>query len=170
MPKTQEETWAQVYAGHYRRLVALVAVVAGSCADAEEAVQEAFVRALGPAGRNVDDPEAWLYLVAVNHLRSRWRRIGSAQRHRARFAVDAVAADGSDAMDDRIRVTTALRRLPLAQREAIALHYLADLSLAEIARRTDVPVGTVKARLSRGREALRGLLGSDYALEGAHDA
>ena len=107
---------------------------------------------------------------AVNHVRSRWRRLGSARRHGARFAVDGVAADGSDATDDRIRVITALRRLPLVQREAIALPYLADLSLAEIAGRTDVPVGTVKARLSRGREALRGLLGSDYSLEGAHDA
>ena len=52
----------------------------------------------------------------------------------------------------------ALRRLPAAQREAIALHYLADLPVHEVATATGVPVGTVKARLSRGRAALALLL------------
>jgi len=52
----------------------------------------------------------------------------------------------------------AMRRLPAAQREAIALHYLADLPINEVATATGVPVGTVKARLSRGRAALAVLL------------
>ena len=52
----------------------------------------------------------------------------------------------------------ALRQLPAAQREAIALHYLADLPINEVAAATGVPVGTVKARLSRGRAALAVLL------------
>ena len=62
----------------------------------------------------------------------------------------------------------ALRRLPLAQREAIALHYLADLPVAEVASSLGVPVGTVKTRLSRGRAALAVLLsGSPDTSEGA---
>ena len=52
----------------------------------------------------------------------------------------------------------ALRRLPAAQREAIALHHLADLPVAEVAQTLGVPEGTVKARLSRGRAALAELL------------
>ncbi len=52
----------------------------------------------------------------------------------------------------------ALRRLPAAQREAIALHYLADLPIHEVAEATGSPIGTVKARLSRGRAALAVLL------------
>ena len=53
---------------------------------------------------------------------------------------------------------TALRRLPVAQRESIALHHLADLPVAEVALTLGVPEGTVKARLSRGRAALAVLL------------
>src|SRR5262245_30022709 len=62
-----EASWEDVYTAHYRRLVVLVSAVAGSRVEAEEAVQEAFVRALGLTGRRavVDDPEAWLYRVAV---------------------------------------------------------------------------------------------------------
>jgi RNA polymerase sigma-70 factor (ECF subfamily) len=161
--------WDQVYAGQYRRLVALVAVVAGTLGEAEEAVQEAFVRALGPAGRGVDDPEAWLYRVAVNHVRSRWRRLSAARRHAGRFVVDETGDDTPGA-DERVALIAALRRLPFAQREALALHYMADMSVAEIAIRTQVPVGTVKARLSRGRDALRGILGATAVLEGVTGA
>ena len=52
----------------------------------------------------------------------------------------------------------ALRQLPAAQREAIALHHLADLPVAEVALTLGVPEGTVKARLARGRAALAALL------------
>ena len=66
----------EVYAGQYRRLVALVTAVIGSRVEAEDAVQEAFVRGLGLFKRRaaLTDPEAWLYRVAVNVARSRWRR------------------------------------------------------------------------------------------------
>jgi hypothetical protein len=52
----------------------------------------------------------------------------------------------------------AIRKLPAAQREAVALHYLADLPIHEVAEATGSPVGTVKSRLSRGRAALAVLL------------
>lgn len=162
--------WEDVYTGQYRRLVALVAVVAGTRAEAEEAVQEAFVRALGLAGRRVDDPEAWIYRVAVNHVRSRWRRLTSARRHAARFAAEEITDDRAPNADQRMALVAALRQLPLAQREALALHYMADLSVADIAIRTQVPVGTVKARLSRGRDALRAVLGTDDVLDGVTHA
>jgi RNA polymerase sigma-70 factor (ECF subfamily) len=59
----------------------------------------------------------------------------------------------------------ALRGIPEAQRRAVVMHHIGGLSLAEIASDTGVPVGTVKARLSRGRTALAALLGVE---EGAH--
>ena len=156
--------WEEVYAGQYRRLVALVAVVAGSRAEAEEAVQEAFVRALGLTGRRavVDDPEGWLYRVAVNVARSRWRRLLVARRFADRVPLDPVDRDGEHGLaDSRLMLLAALRRLPFAQREALALHYLADLPVEAVAVRVGVPIGTVKARLSRGREALARLLSED---------
>jgi RNA polymerase sigma-70 factor, ECF subfamily len=149
--------WEEVYAGQYRRLVSLVAAVAGSRPEAEEAVQEAFVRALGLTGRRavVDDPEAWLYRVAVNVLRSRWRRGLLGRRLERRLST---VDDDAGSPDDRLALLAALKRLPFEQREAIALHYLADLPLDQVALRTDAPLGTVKARLSRGRSALARLL------------
>jgi len=164
--------WEQVYAGHYRRLVALLTVVAGSRPEAEEAVQEAFVRALGLTGNRavVDDPEAWLYRVATNHLRSRWRRVMTARRHSARLALDESSPGHTEQSDNRVLIMDALRRLPPSQREVLALHYMADMSVAEIAARIDAPQGTVKARLSRGRDALRAELGASRSLDGEHCA
>jgi RNA polymerase sigma-70 factor (ECF subfamily) len=158
--------WEEVYQGQYRRLVALVAAVCGSLSDAEEAVQEAFVRALGLTGRRavVDDPEGWLYRVAVNVLRSRWRRAGVARRAQSRLAQDHLATPGAgdeSTSDRRLELLAALRTLPFEQREALALFYLVDLPIEAIAVRTATPVGTIKARLSRGRAALARALADD---------
>ena len=60
---------------------------------------------------------------------------------------------------DRVALIAALRRLPEAQRRAVVLHHLCDLSVEQVAEETGSPVGTVKARLSRGRTALAALLG-----------
>jgi RNA polymerase sigma-70 factor (ECF subfamily) len=154
----------EVYAGQYRRLVALVTAVAGSRPEAEEAVQEAFVRALSLTGRRavLADPEAWLYRVAVNQIRSRWRRARIGRRLAARMATPVEVEHPDEVTtDSRLLLLAALRRLPFEQREVLALHYLADVSLADIAQRIEAPLGTVKARLSRGRGALSRLLADD---------
>ena len=65
-----------------------------------------------------------------------------------------------DLSPDRVALIVAIRQLPRAQQETIALHHLADLPVAEVAETLGVPVGTVKARLSRGRSALAELLAS----------
>ena len=56
-------------------------------------------------------------------------------------------------------MTAALRRIPDEMREAVVLHYIADLSVEQIATETGTPSGTVKARLHRGRARLAELLG-----------
>jgi len=157
--------WEEIYAGHYRRLVALLTAIAGSRFEAEEAVQEAFVRALGPTGKRrvVDDPEAWLYRVAVNIVRSRWRRVLVARRYAGTAGEPErlIEGDAHAYADSRIVLLAALKRLPFEQREALALHYLADLPVQAIAVRVGAPVGTIKARLSRGRDALARILAHD---------
>ena len=178
-----ETRWEEVYAVGYRRLVALLTAVAGARSEAEEAVQEAFVRAIGISGRRavVDDPEAWLYRVAVNVLRSRWRRISAGRQAADELSSRQLAdANGTDHVDSRMELLRALRRLPFEQREALALHYLADLPVEAVAVRVGSPVGTVKARLSRGRAALARLLdgppvagpadGAEPVREGTRDA
>jgi RNA polymerase sigma-70 factor (ECF subfamily) len=143
-----------VFEVSYRRLVGQLYGVCGDLTEAEEVVAEAFARAVQHQRTfaRLDNPEAWLRTVAVNVSRSRFRRRlrvvpvgGEVERH-------------PDLDDDRLALMAALRKLPTAQREAIALHYLADLPIHEVAAATGSPVGTVKARLSRGRAALAELL------------
>ena len=60
--------------------------------------------------------------------------------------------------ETHVAVVEALRRLPEAQRRALVLHHIADLSVRDVAHEMGVPEGTIKARLSRGRAALAALL------------
>ena len=153
----------EVYDASYRRLVTQLTAVTGSLAEAEDVVQEAFVRAVTHAAtvRRADNPEAWLRRVAVNVARSRWRRACRWHGLLPRLAGhdERVPDIAGDLAADRVALMAALRRLPDAQREAIALHHLADLPVHEVAATLGVPTGTVKARLSRGRAALATLLG-----------
>jgi RNA polymerase sigma-70 factor (ECF subfamily) len=71
--------------------------------------------------------------------------------------VDPTDLPGLD--EQHLMVVAALRALPEAQREVVALHYLADLPVAEVAETLHCPIGTVKSRLKRGREALAVVLG-----------
>jgi RNA polymerase sigma-70 factor (ECF subfamily) len=143
-----------VFEASYRRLVGQLYAVCGDLTEAEEVVAEAFARAVQHQRTFVrlDNPEAWLRTVAVNVSRTRYRR-GLRVVHREHDGARRPALD-----DERLALMAALRRLPSAQREAIALYYLADLPIHEVATATGVTVGTVKSRLSRGRAALAVLL------------
>jgi RNA polymerase sigma-70 factor, ECF subfamily len=148
----------QVYEASYRRLVGQLYGVCGDLGEAEEVVQEAFARAVQHERkfRRTDNPEAWLRTVAVNISRSRWRRRLVGDRlHRQTHRTELVEPDLSP---DHVTLIAAMRRLPEAQRQVIALHHLADLPVNEVAQAVGAPVGTVKARLSRGRAALAELL------------
>jgi RNA polymerase sigma-70 factor, ECF subfamily len=147
----------EVYAVAYPRLVGQLVGVTGDPAEAEDVVMEAFARAAARPQdfADVENPEAWLRTVAVNLARSRWRRM-----LRWSHLIPALARSEAyaDLPEEHLALMAALRRLPTTQREAIALHHLADLPVAEVAHTLGVPEGTVKARLSRGRAALAELL------------
>lgn len=159
-----------VFDASYRRLVGQLYAVCGDLAEAEDVVAEAFVRAADRrrAFEATDNPEAWLRTVAVNVARTRHRRRVVGERLLRRTH----EAEGRhpDLGDERRALVAALEQLPQPQREAIALHYLADLPLHEVAAATGAPLGTVKARLSRGRRALAGILGETFAGVGDHHA
>jgi RNA polymerase sigma-70 factor (ECF subfamily) len=145
------------YAATYDRLVGQLLVVTGSLQDAEDLVQEAFVRACGrwPHLRDYDLPEAWVRRVALNLAASGLRRA----RRRAGLLVRLGPPPDVPALSvEAVALTRALRRLPLRGREVLVLHHLVGLSVQEIARDRGVPVGTVTARLSRARVALARLL------------
>ncbi|WP_405113763.1 SigE family RNA polymerase sigma factor [Micromonospora sp. NBC_01405] len=158
----------EFYRGSRQRLLGFVFALTGNLAEAQDAVQEAYIRAWQrwSTVRGYDDPEAWVRVVASRIAVSRWRSLRSRARAYLRHGVDDVTPAPST---DTVAVVAALRRLPEEQRTALALYYLLGMPVAEVARETAAPVGTVKARLSRGRAALAGLLAvSD--LEEAADA
>jgi RNA polymerase sigma-70 factor (ECF subfamily) len=137
-----------------RSLVALAAAIAG--ADrAEEIAQEALLRAHREWDRiaRYDKPGAWVRRVTINLATSSRRRRLSERR-----ALQRVAARRQlDAPPPEVDGFWALvRRLPDRQAAAVALFYLDDLSIAEIADALDCAEGTAKAHLHQARRTLAG--------------
>jgi RNA polymerase sigma-70 factor (ECF subfamily) len=147
------EEFTDFYAGSFRRLAGQLYVMTGDHAEAHDAVQEAFVRAWAHREKlnTQSAPEAWVRAAAWRIAMSRWNRarLGSLLM---RSHPQPQTADGPT--PDRVALIQALRKVPAAQRRAIVLYYLCDLTVAQIAAETGVPEGTVKARLARGRAAL----------------
>jgi len=140
-----------------QRLLHQMYAMTGNLADAQDCVQEAYARAWQhwPAVSRHANPEAWLRTVAWRIAASRWRKIKNGFAALARHGPPTHAPEPNP---DNVALVTALRQIPEPQRRAIVLHHLVGLSVEEIARETEVAVGTVKARLSRGRNALAELL------------
>jgi RNA polymerase sigma-70 factor (sigma-E family) len=150
-------TLEEVYHASYGRLVLQLFAICGDLTDAEDAVQEAFVKAVGQGRRfsDVGNPEAWLRTVAMNHQRNSWRHGKVVRKFMGTLPRRENAPELSP---DHVAVVQALAKLDPNQREAIVLHYLADLGVAQIAQELGVSEGTVKSRLSRGRERMTPLL------------
>jgi RNA polymerase sigma-70 factor (ECF subfamily) len=148
---------AEFYAASYSRVLAVLTVAAGDQREAEEVLQEAFIRLVPrwPAVSRYDDPEAWVRQVAFRLLSNRFRQVRRSIRAVGRMDVSGVSPEPSSLAVD---VARALATLPFAQRQAVVLHHLAGLPVEQVARELRVPVGTVKSRLSRAREALKPLL------------
>jgi RNA polymerase sigma-70 factor (ECF subfamily) len=143
------------YEADYRSLVAQVFALTGDLAEAQDVVHEAFARVLArPRGfLGAADPQAWLRATVFNVARTRFRRRRVFDRLVRSGRVEPNADSAPGLTPDRVALLAALRRLPSPTREAVVLHYLADLPIAEVAATLGVPVGTVKARLHRGRAA-----------------
>ena len=143
-----------------QRLFTMVYALTGDIGEAQDVTQEAYARAWQRWGMlaRYTDAEGWVRTVARRIAISRWRRARNALTAHRRSA-PREPIPGPD--PDVVALVAALSRLPVPTRTAIVLHHLADLSVAEVARETSVPVGTVKARLARGRRALATLLTSD---------
>ncbi|WP_246613799.1 RNA polymerase sigma factor [Paractinoplanes bogorensis] len=143
-----------VYAAQYGDLTVQLYAYFGDRQEAQDVVQEAFCRALRRWSKvsRYDDPVAWVRRVAWNLAVSRWRRSRTALTFLRRQRPHEPHVEGPDTL--RIELVEALATLPPNQRRAVVLHYLGDMSIAEIAERENVAVGTVKSWLHRGRTAL----------------
>lgn len=152
----------EFYAAVYPTLVIEIYAYVGNLAEAQEIVQDAFVRAWTHWRRigSYDSPRAWVAKTAYRLAISRWRRARTA-------AVNLLHLTPSRAADPdptlSIALTEALSRLPHAQRRAVILHHLVGYSVQEVAALESAPASTVKSRLIRARQTLAAVLTETHA-------
>jgi RNA polymerase sigma-70 factor (ECF subfamily) len=145
-------------------------------ADVDDVVSEIFVTAFRTRARydqRYGDARPWLFGIATNVLRHhyraehrrlvRLRSVGHAPEPVADLSESVAAA--VDEQFERNRIDRALARLDDRYRDVLLLTAAADLTYEEIARALDVPLGTVRSRLARGRRRLRELLALDGQYE-----
>lgn len=152
-----EQAFDAFYSESVSRLIGQLYAMIGDRAEAQDVVQEAFVRAWERRAELDKDgaPEAWVRTVAWRLAVSRWRRVRTAISFARR---QGPPPDVSAPDIQHVLLVEALRQIPAAQRRAIVLHHLCDLDVKQVAAETNSPVGTVKAQLSRGRAALARIL------------
>ena len=153
MGQDSDLSFEEFFAATYGRLMGLLFAFLHDRAQAEDVVQDALASALlrWPVLRRYHDPEAWVRMVAfrraIDHRRRTARQLRAVLRLGPPPSAPPVGAEHVD-------LVRALRRLPLAQREVLVLHYVAELAVERVASELRLPVGTVKSRLARGRAAL----------------
>ncbi len=132
---------------------------------AEEMAQEAFMKVYRSLGKWRQEARfsTWLFAVALNHYRSSMRRRMPASVSVEELQRVVVGGDLGREIDAELRddaVRRAVATLPPKYRDVIVMFYFHEMDLAETARTTQLPQGTVKARLFRGRKLLEQKLGS----------
>lgn len=137
------------------RLVALARALCGP-ALADDAAQEALLVAYRrwPEVAALDRPDAWVRRVLVNLATSTLRRRSAEARALLRLGNRPTAYPELEPRNEQF--WAAVRRLPRRQAQVVALHYVDDLGVADIADLLGITVGSVKQHLSRARQALAG--------------
>lgn len=135
---------------HTNTLYRTALAILGNPAEAEDAVQDTFLRYLEtrPQLRDSEHEKAWLLRVIINACRSRLR---AAKRHPLTELLASYPAHGPE----ESAVVEAVLALPPRERTAVHLFYYEGYSTQEIAALTGQRPGTVRSHLSRAREALR---------------
>ena len=156
---------------HQGRIVAFLRRLCGCPEQAMDLAQETFLSAFRhlESFRQESRFSTWLHSIALNHAR------GAGRRRRPVASLDAVAADGSrirgepaanvpsvsarlEHADLSSRLGEALDKLDARYRDVVVLADMHDASYEEIAATLDIPIGTVRSRLHRGRLELRSIL------------
>lgn len=154
--RTVSTDWRQLYDLEYPRLLRALTAMGGNREAAEDAAQEAFVKAHRNGLAGIARPGAWLLVVGTRELFRQRRRL----RHE-RDGLDAVAGSAGpsayEAIADRADLLAALRELPERQRGMVVARFYYDLSYDEIAAAFAVKSGTVGATIHQGIARLRQL-------------
>ena len=160
----EPEAFAEVFDRHYAFVHRYIARRAGR-ERADDLASQTFTVAFSHRGRYRDDlgtARPWLLGIATNLIRADHRaadrRLGLVERLGSETVVSpfsSALADASADLNDDNRLTDALANLDSGQRDALLLHALGELSYAEIAAALEIPIGTVRSRISRACAALR---------------
>ena len=158
------EEFEEFYASSVRRLISQLYMMVGDLHEAQDVVQEAFVRGWSHRAQLARDgaPEAWVRTVAWRLAVGRWRR---SRRSDEAWQRHGPPIPGREPDPGSVALVAALRQLSPKQRRTVTLHYVCDLSVEQIAAETGLSTGTVKTHLVRGRAALTRHLDNPYAKE-----
>ena len=156
------EAFSRLVDRHYARCARIALRILGNREDAEEAIQDAFLRAYNALGDYQDRERfsAWLTRILVNQCRTVLART---KRRDALFAdldLDRLSFAASPGTEDAVwpELEHVLDRLPAEQREAIVLKYADDLTYEEMSRITGAGESALKMRVQRAFARLRALL------------
>lgn len=148
------QTFQSVFVTEYSSMVALAAAVSGSRVHAEDIAQEAMTR----LDRNWAEvqhygkPGAWLRRVTINLALSQKRRLKSEAKALLRIGVPEPELSEAPAQDDQL--WELVSRLSKKQRAVVALHFLEDKSLEEIAEILEISASTARVHLHRAKQSL----------------
>lgn len=166
--RRDEAAWEALVGRHQEPVFRLAYLILGDAAEAEDAAQEAFVRAyLALARFDETRPlRPWLLSIAANLARNRRRGLGRAWAAVQRAFLNEQRhhdppPDGTPASDAR-RLRQAVERLRPDARDVVYLRYFLGLSEAETAATLDIPPGTAKSRHSRALAQLRAVIAADF--------
>lgn len=148
---TLDRMFEQLYEREFPVVFRVVLAFSGDHQVAEDATQEAFARALvrWRRLRSHPAPGGWVTTTALNAARRQLRKHPT---------IPATKGPTAPNIEERLMLVAAVRALPARQQEAIALHYLMDMSVAETAVVMDIDIGTVKTHLARARSSLSRVL------------
>jgi RNA polymerase sigma-70 factor (ECF subfamily) len=144
-------TFEDLFEDQHERLYRALYLIVGNRHEAEELMQDAFVKVLERWDR-LDSPAGYLYRSALNATRSRFRRLQLAAK---RTLMSGEQEDPFAAADLRDQVVRSLRELPERQRAALVLLDLLDLSSEEAAKILRVTPATVRSLASHARATLK---------------
>jgi RNA polymerase sigma factor (sigma-70 family) len=149
----ERDAFGDFFGEHYGQLGRAMFLLTGNASEAEEIAEDAMVRVYEQWHRvgTMDSPDGYLYRTALNLYRSRLRRAATVLRRRP----PAEPTDQIEAAEERNDIGRLLRSLPEGQREALVLVEWLGLSADEAASVLHVKPGSVRARVSRAKSALR---------------
>lgn len=150
---------------HYNTVHSVCHRIVINSADADDATQMALiaiVRALPTFDRR-SSISTWIYRIATNAALDELRRIQRRPVPVEDSVLERTSLDTTGAVDDQMLIVSALRRIPEEYRVVLVLRHVADLDYEEIAAIVDIPVGTVRSRLARGRAQLTEIVGNQLA-------